>query len=94
MESKKDSLVRTISLGNGPAGGRRLVWTLATCSNGTLVSGDSSGAVTFFQATTYAQTQSIQAHLGDCLCLTVNGETVYSGGKYSTLFLDIMNMSS
>ena len=43
-----------------------------SCSDGTIVSGDSLGTVKFWDSRTCTQLQSFQAHGADVLCLTVS----------------------
>ncbi|KAI8619181.1 WD40-repeat-containing domain protein [Chytriomyces sp. MP71] len=59
-----------------------LVWTLAYLSNGTLVSGDSLGTVSFWDADSNTLMRALKSHYADVLCLaaTANGTTVYSSG--------------
>ncbi|KAJ5103816.1 hypothetical protein N7532_004345 [Penicillium argentinense] len=76
--------LRTISLGKGPSGGPKelLVWSVKCLPDGTIVSGDSSGEIRFWDAKNYSLTQRIQGHLADVLDVAVsaNGDTVVSGG--------------
>lgn len=82
--TRKDPLIRTISLGRGPKGGRKekLVWTLDCLPDGTLVSGDSTGEICWWDRSNYGQQQKIKAHDADVLCLATSsdGKNVYSGG--------------
>ena len=81
---RSGSLVRTISLGVGPPGGRReiLVWSVKCLPDGGIVSGDSSGEVRFYDGKSYAQLQRMSGHEADVLDLAVgeDGRTVFSGG--------------
>ncbi|KAL9084986.1 MAG: hypothetical protein Q9159_004952 [Coniocarpon cinnabarinum] len=81
---RKDPLVRTISLGGGPRGARaeKLVWALGCLPDGTLVSGDSTGEICWWDRENYGLLQKIQAHEADVLCLATSkdGRTIFSGG--------------
>ena len=83
-KNRKDTFVRTISLGGGQRGGRKekLIWALDSLPDGTLVSGDSTGEVCWWDRDNYGQLQRIQAHEADVLCLatSADGKTVFSGG--------------
>ncbi|KZS96154.1 WD40 repeat-like protein [Sistotremastrum niveocremeum HHB9708] len=63
-------------------GQRTLVWAVAVLSDGTVVSGDSMGAVKFWDSRTCIQLFSFQGHSADVLCLTVGpeGRSVFSSG--------------
>ncbi|CRG88051.1 U3 small nucleolar RNA-associated protein 4 [Talaromyces islandicus] len=77
-------LLRTISLGRGPAGGPKeiLVWSIKTLPDGTLVSGDSTGEVRFWDAKNYSLIQRLHGHKADVLdvAVSIDGESVISGG--------------
>lgn len=76
--------IRAMSLGAGPQGGPReiLVWSVKCTADGTIVSGDSTGTVSFWDAKNYSRLQRITSHKADILDLAVSadGETVFSGG--------------
>jgi len=81
---RNGNLLRTMTLGGGgPRGAPKetLVWALETLKDGSIVSGDSNGEVCFWDASTYAQLQRVQAHEADTLCLasSEDGQTVFSG---------------
>lgn len=84
FDTRNGALLRNISLGAAPTGGPRdiLVWTVKCLSNGTIVSGDSVGNVTFFDGKTYSQTQRISGHEADVLdvACSQDGLSVYSCG--------------
>ncbi|PYI15180.1 WD40 repeat-like protein [Aspergillus violaceofuscus CBS 115571] len=84
FDIRNGQLLRTISLGKGPAGGTKelLVWSVKCLPDGTIVSGDSAGEIRFWDAKNYAMIQRIQGHLADTLDIAVsaNGDTVVSGG--------------
>lgn len=81
---RNGAMLRNMSLGAGPQGGpkEKLVWAVECLANGTIVSGDSSGEVIFWDGKTYGQLQRIKGHEADTLCLasSVDGNTVFSGG--------------
>ena len=76
--------IRNMSLGGGPKGGPKetLVWTVKCLSDGTIVSGDSTGTVSFWDGKHYALLQRIQGHDADILDVAVStdGRSVFSGG--------------
>lgn len=84
FDLRSGQLLRTISLGKGPAGGPKelLVWSVKCLPDGTIVSGDSAGEIRFWDAKNYSLIQRIQGHLADTLDVAVsaNGDTVISGG--------------
>ncbi|KAK9470637.1 quinon protein alcohol dehydrogenase-like superfamily [Dipodascopsis tothii] len=60
-----------------------LVWSVLAIRNGkTIVTGDSTGSVKFWDATHFSLLQSFRAHAADVLCLAANraGNTVFSAG--------------
>ncbi|KAG8747670.1 U3 small nucleolar RNA-associated protein [Ceratobasidium sp. 414] len=63
-------------------GERTLVWSVAVLGDGTIVSGDSLGAVKFWDAATATQIHSFPAHDADVLCMTVSpsGAALYTAG--------------
>lgn len=76
--------IRAMSLGTGPQGGPKevLVWSVKCTVDGEIVSGDSTGTVSFWDAKNYSRLQRITSHKADILDLAVSadGETVFSGG--------------
>lgn len=76
--------IGTMSLGAGSKGGPSevLVWSLKCLPNGTIVSGDSTGEVKFWDPKTFTLLQRIQSHKADILDITASadGSTVVSGG--------------
>ncbi|GFF48313.1 U3 small nucleolar RNA-associated protein 4 [Aspergillus udagawae] len=84
FDIRSGQLLRTISLGKGPAGGPKelLVWSVKCLPDGTIVSGDSAGEIRFWDAKNHSLIQRIQGHLADTLDVAVsaNGDTVVSGG--------------
>lgn len=81
---RSNQLVRSMSLGTPQAGGPKeiIVWSVKCTSDGTIVSGDSTGTVRFWDGNNYALLQRIQSHLADILDLAVSadGKCVFSGG--------------
>jgi U3 small nucleolar RNA-associated protein 4 len=84
FDIRSGQLVRTISLGKGPTGGPKeiLVWTVKCLPDGTIVSGDSTGEIRFWDGRNYSLIQRVQGHQADILDVAVSadGETVISGG--------------
>ncbi|KAH8693748.1 putative small nucleolar ribonucleoprotein complex subunit [Talaromyces proteolyticus] len=84
FDIRSGRLLRTISLGRGPAGGPKkiLVWSIKTLPDGTLVSGDSTGEVRFWDAKNYSLIQRLQGHRADVLdvAVSIDGDSVISGG--------------
>ena len=76
--------VRSMSLGAGPQGGPKeiLVWSIKCLGDGTIVSGDSTGTVSFWDGKHYSPLQRIMSHKADILDLavSVDGSSVFSGG--------------
>lgn len=76
--------IRNMSLGAGPSGGptETLVWSVKCLVDGTIVSGDSTGTIRFWDSKTYTLFQRIQGHTADVLDVeaSADGETVISGG--------------
>ena len=74
----------SMSLGSGKKGGPSeiLVWSIKCLPNGTIVSGDSTGEVRFWDSKTYTVLQRIKSHKVDILDLAVSadGSTIFSGG--------------
>ena len=76
--------LRNMTLGAGPKGGPRetLVWSVRCLSDGSIVCGDSTGTMSFWDGKTYSLVQRIKAHDADILDVAVNadGLSVFSGG--------------
>lgn len=83
-DTRNGQQIRQMSLGAGPQGGPKeiLVWSVKCMVDGTIVSGDSTGTVSFWDAKNYSRLQRITSHKADILELAVSadGETVFSGG--------------
>lgn len=85
-------LLRSMSMGAGPVGGPRetLVWSVKCASDGTILSGDSTGTVGFWDGKTYTLTQRIKGHVADVLDIAVSadGKSVFSGSmdRRTTLY--------
>ncbi len=84
FNTRNGQQLRQMSLGAGPVGGPKeiLVWSVRCLHNGTIVSGDSTGTVRFWDGKNYALFQRIKSHTADILDIaaSVDGETVVSGG--------------
>ncbi|BFZ53042.1 U3 small nucleolar RNA-associated protein [Savitreella phatthalungensis] len=63
-------------------GEHSLVWSILVLKNGTIVSGDSTGAVKLWDPRFYSLSQNFKVHAADVLCLTSNaaGDTLFSAG--------------
>ena len=76
--------LRNMTLGAGPKGGPKetLVWSVRCLSDGSIVSGDSTGTMCFWDSKTYALVQRIKAHDADILDVAVSadGQSAFSGG--------------
>ena len=81
---RSGKMLRTMALVGGTHGGPkdRLVWAVDCLKDGTIVSGDSSGEVAFWDGRTYGMLKRIKGHEADTLCLasSEDGSTVFSGG--------------
>ena len=81
---RSSQLLRSMSLGAGPIGGPKeiLIWSVKCTSDGTLLSGDSTGTVRFWDGKNYTLIQRIKSHMADILDLATSsdGEWVFSGG--------------
>ncbi|EED15185.1 small nucleolar ribonucleoprotein complex subunit, putative [Talaromyces stipitatus ATCC 10500] len=84
FDIRNGRLLRTVSLGRGPVGGPKdiLVWSVKSLPDGTLVSGDSTGEIRFWDAKNYSLVQRLRGHQADVLdvAVSIDGETVVSGG--------------
>lgn len=84
--------VRSMTLGGGPLGGPKeiLVWSVKCLLDGTIVSGDSTGTLCFWDGKNYALLQRIKSHDADILDVAVSadGQSVFSGGmdRRTTLY--------
>ncbi|KAF8343078.1 quinon protein alcohol dehydrogenase-like superfamily [Cantharellus anzutake] len=63
-------------------GEQLLVWAVGVTPDGTVVSGDSDGYITFWDPVTNTQLHRFPAHDADLLCLAIgpDGKTVYTSG--------------
>ncbi|KAI9706717.1 MAG: U3 small nucleolar RNA-associated protein 4 [Candelina mexicana] len=97
LNVRSGQLLRSLTLGAGPAGGPReiLVWTVKCLPNGDIVSGDSTGEVKFWDGMNYSLVQRIQGHRADILdvATSADGQTVISGGadRRSTIYRRMNN---
>ena len=89
---RKGQQVRNMSLGAGPKGGPKetLVWSVKCLPDGTIVSGDSTGTLCFWDGKVHALLQRIKSHDADILDIAVSadGQSVFSGGmdRRTTLY--------
>ena len=89
---KSRQLLRSMSLGAGPTGGPKetLVWSVKCTCDGTIVSGDSTGTVRFWDGRTYTLSQRIKGHVADVLdiAISADGRSVFSGSmdRRTTLY--------
>lgn len=76
--------VQNMTLGAGPKGGPKetLVWSVKCLVDGTIVSGDSTGTLCFWDGKNYTLLQRIKGHDADILDIAVSadGQSVFSGG--------------
>ena len=83
-EMRGGQQIRNMTLGGGPKGGPKesLVWSVKCLGDGTIVSGDSTGTISFWDGKHYALTQRIHGHEADVLDIAVSadGRSVFSGG--------------
>lgn len=83
---------RSMTLGPGPKSGPKetLVWSVKCLVDGTIVSGDSTGTLCFWDGKNYALLQRIKSHDADILDIAVSadGQSVFSGGmdRRTTLY--------
>lgn len=84
FDIRNGQLLRSMSLGAGPAGGPReiLVWSVKCLPDGTIVSGDSTGELRFWNGNNFTLVQRLKSHVADILDIAVSadGESVVSGG--------------
>jgi U3 small nucleolar RNA-associated protein 4 len=84
FDIRNGRLLRSVSLGSGPKGKKAdiLVWSVQTLPDGTIISGDSSGEIRFWDATNYSLFQRIHSHKADVLDIvaSADGERLMSGG--------------
>lgn len=84
FDTRNGQQIRNMSLGAGPVGGPKetLVWSVKCLSDGTIVSGDSTGTLRFWDGKHYTLLQRIKSHVADIMevAASADGETVISGG--------------
>ncbi|KAJ3289037.1 U3 small nucleolar RNA-associated protein [Rhizoclosmatium sp. JEL0117] len=75
-------LLHRLTVDTGKRREETLVWALTYLPSGTLVSGDSIGAVSFFDDESHTLMKSVKSHYADVLCLAAGsqGDVVYSSG--------------
>ena len=87
--------ISQMSLGGGPRDAPKavLIWSVRCLIDGTVVSGDSTGTVSFFDSKNYTLLQRIKSHNADILDVasSVDGHTVFSGGmdRRTTIYRQI-----
>ena len=92
FDVRSRQLLRSMSLGAGPAGGPKgiLVWAVKCACDGTIISGDSTGTVRFWDGQTYTLVQRVKGHEADVLDIAVSadGKSVFSGSmdRRTTLY--------
>jgi U3 small nucleolar RNA-associated protein 4 len=81
---RDNNSVKTINVGSDRTGGSKkiIVWAVKCLPNGDIVSGDSTGHISIFDAKSYAQLQRVQGHKQDVLSLIISndGSRIFSGG--------------
>lgn len=84
FDTRNGQSMRYMSLGAAPKGGPSeiLVWALQCLPDGTIVSGDSTGTISFWDGKTYTLHQRIKSHEADILIMACSsdGTSVFSGG--------------
>ena len=84
--------VRSMTLGAGPRNGSKetLVWSVKCLHDGTIVSGDSTGTISFWDGKNYTLLQRIKSHEADILevAVSADGQSAFSGGmdRRTTLY--------
>ena len=84
--------IRNLTLGAGPRSGPKetLVWSVKCLNDGTIVSGDSTGTLSFWDGKNHALLQRIKSHEADILevAVSADGQSVFSGGmdRRTTLY--------
>ena len=84
--------VRNMTLGAGPKDGPKetLIWSVKCLSDGTIVSGDSTGTMNFWNGKNYTLMQQIKSHDADILDIAVSADcqSLFSGGldRRTTLY--------
>ncbi|ORX40916.1 quinon protein alcohol dehydrogenase-like superfamily [Kockovaella imperatae] len=63
-------------------GRKTIIWGVAALPDGTIVTSDSLGSVTFWDGSSLAQKNSFKAHKADAMCLVVgpDGKSVFTSG--------------
>ncbi|TVY82726.1 U3 small nucleolar RNA-associated protein [Lachnellula suecica] len=81
---RNGTLVKSMSLGIGPAGGPKeiFIWSVKALPDGTIISGDSTGELRIWDGKTYTFMQRVKSHKQDILSLATSfdGSAIISGG--------------
>lgn len=84
FDTRNGQQIRSMSLGAGPVGGPKetLVWSVKCLSDGTIVSGDSTGTLRFWDGKNFTLLQRIKSHVADIMdvAASADGEVVISAG--------------
>ena len=78
----RGTIKHTMSLGSGPKSSPILVWSVKCVTENTLVSGDSTGELKFWDLRTNTLMQRLLCHDGDVMTIasSSDGQTLLSGG--------------
>lgn len=82
LDVPKRRIIREMSLGKGPEGSVSVVWSVRCLSDGTIVSGDSSGELKVWDAENFSLVQKLKSHQADVLDIASNakGTQMFSVG--------------
>ena len=84
FDMRNGQQIRSMTLGAGPKDGPKetLVWSVKCLLDGTIVSGDSTGTLCFWDGKNHTLLQRIKSHDADILDIAVSadGQSVFSGG--------------
>ncbi len=80
LDVNERRVIRTMTLGKSPEGGKCIVWALKCLPDGTIMSGDSSGELKIWDAKTFSCTQRLKTHQADILDIVSNakGDLVFT----------------
>ncbi|KPI45968.1 U3 small nucleolar RNA-associated protein 4 [Cyphellophora attinorum] len=82
LDIRSRKVLRQMSLGKTSEGSTCVVWSVKCLSDGTIVSGDSSGELKIWDANNFSLVQRLKSHQADVLDITSNvkGDQIYSVG--------------